>query len=80
MKNDYILPVIACVVAIVSLAITLYTQQIVKTAQAELANHCATVNAQVITEFDALIAQGKFPTDDQQNTWKRLTEGCKEGQ
>lgn len=49
-------------------------------AQAEPRPHCATVNAQVITEFDAIIGQGKFPTEAQQETWKRLTKNCGEGQ
>ena len=39
---------------------------------------CKTANALVIQEFDSLLAQGKFPTDAQQETWKRLTAGCKD--
>ena len=51
-------------------------EQVKQVAQAEQRPHCDTVNAQFITEFDAIIAQGKFPSDAQQETWKRLTAGC----
>ena len=47
-------------------------------AQAEQRPHCATVNALMIQEFDAIIASGKFPTDAQQDSWRRLTSGCQE--
>lgn len=49
-------------------------------AQAEPRPHCKTVNALVIKEFDALIAEGKFPTEAKQEEWKRLSATCGEGQ
>lgn len=40
--------------------------------------HCDQVNTQVITEFDAIVASGKFPTQDQQDYWVTITNGCPE--
>ena len=70
---NFILPVVAIVVAGLSVFINYLTWQ--RTKQVD---HCITANAQVITEFDAILAAGKFPTDAQQDSWKRLTAGCAE--
>lgn len=40
--------------------------------------HCDQVNTQVITEFDAIVAAGKFPTQDQQDYWKTITVDCQQ--
>lgn len=42
------------------------------------AQHCELVNQQVITEFDAIVASGKFPTQDQQDYWKTISQDCGE--
>ena len=75
MKNNYILAVMAIVISFIAIGLNYLTWQ---AKQDNQANHCATVNTQVITEFDALIAQGKFPTDAQQESWKRRTAGCQD--
>lgn len=52
-----------------------------RTAEAEQAaheRHCQAVNMQVITEFDELIAQKKFPTNDQQDYWRQITSSCQD--
>lgn len=42
------------------------------------AQHCNQVNEQVIRESDEVIAKGKFPTQDQTDNWRQLSEPCKE--
>lgn len=45
---------------------------------AQKIEHCKQVNEQVIRESDEIIAKGKFPTQDQQDNWRQLSEKCKE--
>ena len=46
--------------------------------QAHKIEHCKQVNEQVIRESDEIIAKGKFPSQDQQDNWRQLSEPCKE--
>ena len=46
--------------------------------QAQKIEHCKQVNEQVIRESDEIIAKGKFPSQDQQDNWRQLSEPCKE--
>ena len=47
-------------------------------AKAAQVRHCQLVNAQVLAEFDELIAKNKFPSQDQQDYWKQITKDCSE--
>ncbi|MFY4728881.1 hypothetical protein [Nitrospira sp. BLG_2] len=49
-----------------------------QTEQAQKIEHCKQVNEQVIRESDEIIAKGKFPSQDQQDNWRQLSEPCKE--
>lgn len=41
-------------------------------------DHCVLVKAQVLTESEELLAQGKFPSQDQLDYWKQITKDCNE--
>lgn len=55
---------------------TVAEQQKIKNTK--LVQHCTTMNALVIREFNEMLSQGKFPTEQQQDRWVQLTGGCKE--
>lgn len=38
--------------------------------------HCQEVTALIIEEFDALLARGAVPTQDQQDRWRHVSVGC----
>jgi hypothetical protein len=46
--------------------------------QAQKIEHCKQVNEQVIRESDEIIAKGQFPSQDEQDNWRQLSEPCKE--
>lgn len=48
-------------------------------AQAEQVARCDRANALMLSEFDAIVGAGKFPTQQQQERWVHLTQGCQEG-
>lgn len=45
--------------------------------QAHKIEHCKQVNERVIRESDEIVAKGKFPSQDQQDNWRQLSEPCK---
>ena len=45
-------------------------------AQAAQVRHCELVNQQIIREFDEIVDAKKFPTQDQQDTWRQISQGC----
>lgn len=46
-------------------------------AQAE---QCRKAYARMLSEFDAIVGSGKFPTQDQQDEWRNMMQGCEEDQ
>lgn len=52
--------------------------QAAEAEQAAHERHCQAVNLQVITEFDAIVAERKFPTQAQQDYWRQITSECQE--
>ena len=45
-------------------------------AQAVQVRHCELVNQQIIREFDEIVDAKKFPTQDQQDYWRQMSQGC----
>lgn len=54
-------------------------EQAAAAAQAEHIAHCDRVKTLMLAEFDAIIGSGKFPTEQQQERWVHLTQGCADG-
>lgn len=49
-----------------------------KAAEAQHEEHCAQINTLIITEFDEIVARGKFPSDAQQDRWRQMSAECQE--
>lgn len=50
--------------------------QVEADAQVVQARHCEMVNQQIIREFDEIVDAKKFPTQDQQDYWRQMSQGC----
>lgn len=74
MKSILLFPAVAALV--LSVSVFAWWQVSEQAEREKWTAECTIKSELVIAEFDAIVAKGKFPTQEQQDHWVVMTRGC----